>query len=84
MGSTFSIAIALFMTAIVIFLMPEHSDRLAPEKVPLFGAIAITTGLTALSAASFIGELRARPWRLAAHAALIAGLAFATFVYWPR
>lgn len=84
MGSTFSIAVALALTGIVFLLLPEHADRLAPERVPLLRALAIATVLTALAAASFLGEIRSRGWRHGAHLALLAGLLFAGWVYWPR
>jgi len=84
MGSTLSISIALLLTGIVFLLLPEYADRLAAERVPLLRALALALLLTALAAASFVGEIRARGWRLAAHSALIAGLLLAGWVYWPR
>jgi multisubunit Na+/H+ antiporter MnhC subunit len=84
MGSTLSMAVALALTGIVVLLLPEHAERFEPEKTPLLQALVLTSGLTGLAAASFIGELRQQTWRLAAHAALLAGLGFAIWVYWPR
>lgn len=83
MGSTFSIAIGLAMTWVVLLLLPEHSERLAPEKAPLAQALGLATIVTALAALSFYGELRGRPWRGWAHVGLVLCLGLATWVYWP-
>lgn len=83
MGSTLSISVALALTGIVFLLLPEYADRLAPEHAPLARAFALALALTVLAATSFLAEIRMRSWRLAAHVALLAGLAFATWMYWP-
>ncbi|MBV6417261.1 MAG: hypothetical protein CMLOHMNK_01907 [Steroidobacteraceae bacterium] len=84
MGSTLSITVSLTLTAIVMLFLPEHADRLAQERGPLLRAIALAAAVTALAATSFLGEIRARRWRIAAHLALVAGLIGAGWVYWPR
>lgn len=84
MGSTLSIFVALTLTGIVMLLLPEHADRFAEERGPLLRAIALAFTLTALAATSFFGEIRTRGWRPAAHLALLAGLVFAGWIYWPR
>jgi hypothetical protein len=84
MGSTVSIAVGLALTWVVFLLLPEHSARLDPERGPLLAALGLMTLLAAAAVASFYGELRALPWRLAAHAGLVAMLAVATWVYWPN
>lgn len=84
MGSTFSIALGLALTGIVFLFLPEHSDRLDPERAPLARALTLSAGVTGLAATSFYGELRNRAWRRYAHTALAAGLAFAVWMYWPR
>lgn len=84
MGSTLSIFVSLSLTGIVLLFLPERADRFAEERGPLLQAISLAFVLTALAAASFIGEIRARTWRAAAHLALVAGLVFAGWVYWPR
>jgi hypothetical protein len=83
MGSTLSISVALALTGIVFLLLPEYADRLAPERAPLARALALALALTVLAATSFLAEIRMRRWRPAAHFALLAGLAFATWMYWP-
>jgi len=84
MGSTVSLAVGLALTWVVFLFMPEHADRLEPEKAPLLKAILLFTLLAAAAAASFYGEIRARPWRVSAIAAMVALLGAAVWVYWPR
>jgi len=84
MGSTLSISVALALTGIVFLLLPEHADRLASERAPLLRALTLAVALTALAATSFVGEIRLRRWRPAAHLALALGLVCAGWVYWPR
>ncbi len=84
MGSTLSIFVALTLTGIVLLFLPEHADRIAEERGPLLQAIGLAFVLTSLAATSFIGEIRARGWRPAAHVALVAGLVLAGWIYWPR
>lgn len=84
MGSTLSITVSLTLTGIVMLLLPEHADRLAEERGPLLQAIALAALVTALAAASFLGEIRRWRWRIMAHLALVAGLVGAGWVYWPR
>ena len=84
MGSTVSLAVGLALTWVVFLLMPQHADRLAPEKAPLLKAILLFTLLAAAAAASFYGEIRTRPWRLQAIAAMVLLLGVAVWTYWPR
>jgi hypothetical protein len=84
MGSTVSIATALLLTGVVFLLLPEYGARLAEERQPLIVACLISVLLAGVAATSFYGELRVRPWRLAAHGALLAMLAVALWTYWPK
>jgi hypothetical protein len=84
MGSTVSLAVGLAMTWVVFMFMPQHAERLAAEKAPLLQAILLFTLLSAAAAASFYGEIRTRPWRPAAIAAMLALLGVAVWIYWPR
>jgi hypothetical protein len=84
MGSAVSLAVGLLMTMTVILFLPEHADRLAAEKAPLLKAILLFTLLSAAAAASFYGEIRTRRWRFPAQAAMVAILAVAVWMYWPR
>jgi hypothetical protein len=82
-GSTVAIAVALGMTAVVFLLIPEYGARIAGERAPLALGLAISWGLSALGAAAFFGELRARTWRRWPQAALALALAALGWHYWP-
>ncbi len=84
MGSTVSIAVGLAMTLVVFLALPEYSARIGQEFVPLLRTLGGTVALAAVAATSFYGELRDLRWRLAAHAALAAGLIAVAMVFWPR
>jgi hypothetical protein len=83
MGSTVSIAVGLALTWVVFLLLPEHADRLEPEKGPLARAIGLFTLLAAASAASFLGALQRRPWRILAYLTLVALATLTAWVYRP-
>jgi hypothetical protein len=83
MGSTVSLAVGLALTQVVFLLLPEYSDRLAPEQGPLGRALGLFILLAACSSAAFYGEIRQRGWRRAAQAATVVMLAVATWTYWP-
>jgi hypothetical protein len=83
MGSTVSLAVGLALTWVVFMLMPEHAERLAPEREPLARAIGLFTLLAGASAASFYGALKGLPWRWLAYLALTGLLALTVSVYWP-
>ncbi len=54
----------------LIWVVVAHSDpRLAGEIPHRPGAIAVLLSMTVLASLSFIGQLRARPWRGLAHLA---------------
>jgi hypothetical protein len=84
MGSSLALAVALGMTGIVFLLLPEYSVRLAAEQRPLLKGIAWSWSLTALSAGSFIGELRGRRWRYPCQLLLLLLLSALLWRYWPR
>ena len=83
MGSTVSLAVGLLGTWVVILFLPRDAERFAPEHAALLQAIALFTALAASSAFSFYGDLRARSWRLGAHAVCVLLLAMTVWVYWP-
>ena len=83
MGSTVSLAVGLLGTWIIILFLPQEADRFAPEHAALLQAIALFTALAAATALSFYGDLRARTWRLGAHAISLLLLAATIWVYWP-
>lgn len=83
MGSTVSIAVGLALTWVVFLLLPEHAERLEPEREPLARAIGLFAALAAASVWSFIGVLRMRRWRFSAYLALVALATLTVWVYRP-
>ncbi|MEZ5458790.1 MAG: hypothetical protein R3E65_05580 [Steroidobacteraceae bacterium] len=83
MGSTVSIAVGLALTIIVFALLPEYSDRIAEEYGPLWRSFMAMAMVSGLAVASFVGELRQRPWRRYAHVALLLVLAGGLWLFWP-
>jgi hypothetical protein len=83
-GSTVALAVSLGLTAIVFLLLPEYSARLAGESAPLRTGLAWSWSLAALSAGSFIGELRGARWRRPCQLLLCLLLATLAWRYWPR
>ena len=83
LGSSASLFAGLTLTAIVFLLLPEYGDRFAEEWRPLGVGIAWTLVMTAVAAASFVGELKARPWRRRAQWALAALIGLIVWRYWP-
>jgi hypothetical protein len=83
LGSAASLFIGLSLTAVVLLLLPEYSDRFAGEWRPLGIGIAWTSILTAVAAVSFVGELRSWRGRIAAQLALGALIGLVLWRYWP-
>ena len=83
MGSAIAMTASLSMSAIVFALLPEYSARLAPERWPLLKGLLWAWSLTGVGVASFVGELRNRPWRRIPEVALAAMLTALTIIYWP-
>ena len=83
-GSAVALAVGLIMTWIVILFLPADEARFAPEHAALVRAVVVFTTFAGVSAGSFYGEQRHRPWRLAAHAATLAVFALTVWLYWPK
>ena len=83
LGSAASITFALVGVAIVYAILGSDYPRLRSEFPTLLSSLALFGVLTGLAAASFYGQLRGKPWRRFAIAALLAGLAGVAWVYWP-
>jgi hypothetical protein len=83
MGSAIALTASLSMSAIVFLLLPEYWARLASERWPLIKGLLWAWSLTAVAAASFIGELRDRRWRFGTQAMLAAMLTALGWIYWP-
>lgn len=84
MGSSVAMLMGLSLTLVVFLLMPGEYDRLAGEFGPLLQAIAWAALLVSTSVASFMGQLKLKPWRIPAQLALTATLVLVTWAYWPR
>jgi hypothetical protein len=82
-GSAVALFVGLVLTAIVLLALPEFADRFAGEWRPLLFGIAWTSVLTAIAGASFVGELRARPWRRPFQWVLAAAIGGLVWIYWP-
>lgn len=83
LGSAVALFVGLLLTAVVLLFLPEFKDRFAGEWRPLLVGITWTLGLTLVAAASFVGELRARPWRRGPQWVLAAAIAGLLWKYWP-
>jgi hypothetical protein len=84
LGSAASITFGLGAVLIVFgVLAGEHPD-LKREMPQLVGSLAAFAGMTAASAGSFLGQIKARPWRGWAHLATAACLGGVVWLYWPR
>jgi len=83
LGSAIALLVGLVLTAIVLLALPEFADRFAGEWRPLLFGIAWSFVLTAIAAASFVGELHGRPWRRPFQWTLVAAIAALVWIYWP-
>ena len=83
LGSAVSLFVGLSMTAVVLLLLPEFKDDFAGEWRPLMIGIGSTFVLTAIAAASFVGELKGWRWRRAAQGLLAVAIAALLWRYWP-
>jgi hypothetical protein len=83
LGSAASITFALLGVAVVFAVLGSEHPRLRSEFPTLLSSLALFAVLTAAAAASFYGQLRVKPWRRFAIAALFGGLAGVAWVYWP-
>ena len=84
LGSAASITFGLGAVLIVFcVLRGEHPD-LSREMPQLLGSWVVFGILTAASAGSFLGQVKARAWRGWAHLGTAACLAAVVLLYWPR
>jgi hypothetical protein len=85
LGSAAAITFALAGTTIVFLTLRSEYPRLEGELQPLLVNVCLFSLLTLAAGTSFYGELKERPWRRVALAALIAMLvAVAAYLAWPR
>jgi hypothetical protein len=88
LGSAVSITFGLGAVAIVfgvlVYLHPDLAPDLSPEFPRLRVSLLVFAILTAFSASSFLGQVRARAWARWAHVATAACLVGIFWLYWPR
>lgn len=83
MGSSVALLAGLIMTLLVFLLLPEFHERLSGEFRPLGKAIAWAVLLSATSASAFWSQVKARPWRPYAVAAMLVAMLMVGMYYWP-
>ena len=84
LGSAASITFGLGAVLIVFCVLAGRHPDLWRELPRLVLSLLAFGLLTAASAGSFVGQLRARRWRGWAHTATVAVLAGVVLLYWPR
>ena len=84
LGSAAAITFALAGTTIVFITLRSEYPRLEDELLPLLTNVGLFSLLTLAASSSFYGELKERPWRRVALAALVVVLvAVAAYLAWP-
>ncbi len=83
LGTSVSITFSLAVVSLISGLLSGSHPELSGDIPSLVTLLAMSAFLTAASAASFVGELRRRSWRIQAHVATVAVLGFMVFWYWP-
>ena len=84
LGTCFSIAFSLAAVAVVFMILSDDYPRLEHESAALMQSLAMFTGMTALSGASFYALLVAHPMRWAGQVAMWAGVAAIVYAYLPE
>ena len=83
LGSCFAIMVSLAAVIIVVLVLGDEYPRLQREFDPLLHSLAIFTGMTAISAASFYGLVKSHVARYWGQAAMWAGLLATGWYFWP-
>ncbi len=81
LGTCVSVTFSLASLALIWAVLSPSNPRLAAQIPHRLGWIAASLLLTALTALSFIGQLRMRPWRRYAHLMTL-GVLGAALVRW--
>ncbi|HUY83243.1 MAG TPA: hypothetical protein VMU86_01610, partial [Steroidobacteraceae bacterium] len=81
LGTCVSVMFSLASLALIWAVLSPSNPRLAAQIPHRLGWVAAFMLLTALTALSFIGQLRLRSWRRYAHLATLGALV-ALFVCW--
>jgi hypothetical protein len=84
LGSAASITFGLGAVLIVFCVLAREHPDLSHELPQLVASLVAFGVLTAASAGSFLGQVKARPWRGWAHLATAACLSAVILLYWPR
>ena len=83
LGSSLSIAFSLAAVLIIFAILGDDYPRLEHEFEPLLASFSLFSVMTAISATSFYGLLKHRPWRWYAQIGMWAGFAVTGWYYWP-
>ena len=84
LGSAASITFGLGAVLVVFCVLAGQHPDLSRELPQLLGSLTAFAFLTAASAGSFLGQIKARSWRGWAHLATAACLGTVILLYWPR
>jgi hypothetical protein len=84
LGSAASITFGLGAVLVVFCVLAGQHPDLSRELPQLLGSLTAFAFLTAASAGSFLGQIKARSWRGWAHLATAACLGAVILLYWPR
>lgn len=84
LGSAASITFGLGTVLIVFGVLAAEHPELSREVPRLLLSLTAFGFLTAASAGSFLGQVKARPWRRWAHLATAACLVVVVLLFWPR
>jgi hypothetical protein len=84
LGSAASITFSLGTVLIVFAVLPGRHQTVTEEFPKVLVGLCAFASLTAASAGSFLGQVRARAWRGWAYAAMLACMGGVIVLYWPR
>jgi hypothetical protein len=84
LGSAASVTFGLGAVLIVFAILAGRHPDLMEEMPRLVLSFAVFLCLTAVSAGSFLGQVRYRSWRVWAHTATFTCLIGVILLYWPR
>jgi hypothetical protein len=84
LGSAASITFGLGAVLVVFCVLAGEHPDLSRELPQLMWSLTAFSVLTAASAGSFLGQVKARSWRGWAHLATAACLGAVVLLYWPR
>jgi uncharacterized membrane protein YfcA len=84
LGSAASITFGLAAVVIVFCVLAADHPQLSREMPQVLSSLCAFAILTAASASSFLGQIKARSWRGWAHLGTAACLGAVILYYWPR